>query len=124
MTSLSASTPFSGFAVKDLAQARQFYGETLGLTVSGEGQLAHVRAGDREILMYEQPDATPASYTFLNFPVADVDATVDWLIARGVSFQKYAGMPQDDKGVMRDHGPTIAWFTDPSGNVLSIIAES
>ncbi len=86
------------------------------------GPLVRLTAGDREILMYEQPDATPASYTFLNFPVADVDATVDWLTGRGVQFQKYDGMPQDDKGVMRDNGPTIAWFTDPSGNVLSIIA--
>lgn len=121
---LSDSTPFSGFAVKNLAEARKFYVETLGLGVSGDdmGPLVRLTAGDREILMYEQPDATPASYTFLNFPVADVDATVDWLTGRGVSFLTYDGMPQDDNGVMRDHGPTIAWFTDPSGNVLSIIA--
>jgi len=66
--------------------------------------------------------ARRASYTILNFPVADVDATVRELTDKGLRFERYAGMPQDEYGVMHDNGPTIAWFTDPSGNVLSIIA--
>lgn len=123
---LQESKAFNGFAVTDLAAAKEFYGRTLGLRITemDMGPLVRVHlGGERDVLMYEQPSATPASYTFLNFPVADVTATVAALAGRGVQFQRYEGMPQDGDGVMRGHGPDIAWFTDPSGNVLSIIAE-
>ncbi len=120
---LQADKAFNGFAVKSLSEAREFYGAKLGLQVSDlAGPLARLHLGDRDVLLYEQPDATPASYTFLNFPVADVGAAVAWLTGRGVVFERYDGMPQDDDGVMRGNGPDIAWFKDPSGNVLSVIA--
>ncbi len=118
---------FSGFAVDDLARARDFYATTLGLRVSqveGMGGLMtlHV-AGDRDVLVYEKADHVPASFTILNFPVADVDAAVDELARRGVTFERYDGFGQDDKGIMRGRGPTIAWFTDPAGNVLSVLEQ-
>lgn len=122
---LQESKAFSGFAVKDLAAAKEFYGGQLGLRITGDGPLATLHlGGDREVLCYEQPTSTAASYTILNFPVADVDATVRELTDKGLRFERYDGMPQDEYGVMHDNGPTIAWFTDPSGNVLSIISES
>ena len=121
---LADSKAFSGFAVPDVAQARQFYGETLGLRVSEEhGMLRLHPAGGRDILVYPKPDHTPASYTILNFPVDDVEATVDALTERGVRFERYQGFDQDDKGIQRGGGPLIAWFKDPAGNVLSIIAQ-
>lgn len=124
---LAASKAFSGFAVKDLAAAREFYAGTLGLDVSEQAEMGPLvtlhLAGGHNVLIYEQPTSTPASYTVLNFPVPDVDAAVDALVARGVSFERYDGAPQDEKGVMRGNGPTIAWFTDPSGNVLSVIQQ-
>jgi catechol 2,3-dioxygenase-like lactoylglutathione lyase family enzyme len=114
---------YSGFAVKDLQEARQFYGETLGLRTSVEhDQMWLHLAGGRDTLAYLQPDSTPASYTILNFEVDDIAKAVDALAARGVRFERYDGIPQDAKGVSQD-GPSIAWFKDPSGNVLSVIQE-
>ena len=121
---LADSQAFSGFAVPDVAEARQFYGETLGLRVSEEhGMLQLHLGGGRDVIVYPKPDHTPASYTILNFPVDDVEATVDGLTERGVQFERYQGFDQDDKGILRGGGPLIAWFKDPAGNVLSIIAQ-
>jgi catechol 2,3-dioxygenase-like lactoylglutathione lyase family enzyme len=115
---------FSGFAVKDLDEARRFYGETLGMEFS-EGEMGFLRlhvAGGHDILVYPKPDHPPANYTMLNFLVDDVDATVDELASRGVKFERYEGFDQDERGVARgDEGPAIAWFEDPSGNILSVL---
>ncbi|HEV7562849.1 MAG TPA: VOC family protein [Solirubrobacterales bacterium] len=116
---------FSSFAVDDLAQAREFYGETLGLNVSSpmeEMLLSLDIAGDRPTMIYLKPDFAPATYTVLNFPVDDLEAAVDELAARGVEFERYEGMDQDEKGISRaGGGPPIAWFKDPAGNVLSVL---
>jgi catechol 2,3-dioxygenase-like lactoylglutathione lyase family enzyme len=119
---LRDSNAFSGFAVKDLDQARAFYGDTLGLETSEENGLLTLHlAGDRPTLIYPKPDHQPGNYTILNFPVADIDAAVDELSARGVEFERYEGFDQDEKGIARSGGPPIAWFTDPSGNILSVL---
>jgi catechol 2,3-dioxygenase-like lactoylglutathione lyase family enzyme len=121
---LADSRAFSGFAVPDLEEARRFYGETLGLEVEHleePGLLTLHLAGDRPTLIYPKPDFEPATYTILNFPVDDVDAAVDELTARGVKFEHYDGFDQDEKGIARGQGPTIAWFKDPAGNVLSVL---
>ncbi|MET8349399.1 MULTISPECIES: VOC family protein [unclassified Micromonospora] len=119
---------FSGFSVDDTGRAERFYGETLGLRVTRDdamgGLLTLHIAGDRPVLVYPKNDHTPATYTVLNFPVDDIDRAVDGLIARGVHFARYDGMPQDEKGVMRGQGPAIAWFTDPAGNILSVLQQS
>jgi catechol 2,3-dioxygenase-like lactoylglutathione lyase family enzyme len=124
---LADSKAFSGFAVDDLEKARRFYAETLGLktTLRDEehGVLTLHLAGDRDTLIYLSPDFTPASYTMLNFPVDDIDQAVAGLAARGVAFEQYEGMPQDEKGVMREGGPLIAWFKDPAGNTLAVLQE-
>jgi catechol 2,3-dioxygenase-like lactoylglutathione lyase family enzyme len=115
---------YSGIAVHDLQEAREFYGETLGLPTSEEYGLMWLHlAGGRDTLVYQQADLTPASYTILNFEVDDIDQAVDALAARGVRFERYDGFEQDDKGVFREQGPYIAWFKDPSGNVLSVLQE-
>jgi predicted enzyme related to lactoylglutathione lyase len=111
---------FSGFSVDDIPAAKQFYGETLGIRVSeANGMLTLHLAGDRDTLVYPKKDHTPASFTILNFPVADIESTVDELAARGVSFEKYPNV--DAKGIFREMGPPIAWFTDPAGNILSVL---
>jgi catechol 2,3-dioxygenase-like lactoylglutathione lyase family enzyme len=124
---LASSEAFSGFAVPDLAQARQFYGDTLGLNVSDpddqSGLLTLHLAGGRDVVVYVKPDHAPATYTILNFPVEDVEGTVDALTGRGVRFERYEGFEQDDKGIARGQGPLIAWFRDPAGNILSIIEQ-
>jgi extradiol dioxygenase family protein len=115
---------YSGIAVNDMQHAREFYGETLGLQTSEEYGLLWLHlAGGRNTLVYEQPDATPASFTILNFQVDDIDEAVDALAARSVRFEHYDGFEQDDKGIFREQGPYIAWFKDPSGNVLSVLQE-
>jgi catechol 2,3-dioxygenase-like lactoylglutathione lyase family enzyme len=118
-----ANTPaFSGFAVPDIDAARDFYVNALGLKVTEEmGLLTLQLAGDRPTIIYPKPDHTPATYTILNFQVEDIDAAVDELTSRGVTFERYEGFPQDEKGVMRGNGPDIAWFKDPAGNILSVL---
>ncbi|MCU1407011.1 MAG: glyoxalase [Glaciihabitans sp.] len=116
---------FSGFSVDDIDAARAFYSETLGLKVTDNemGFLnLHLASGAR-VLIYPKPGHTPAGYTILNFAVDDVSTAVDDLNARGVRMQHYAGMPQDGSGVMTGNGPDIAWFIDPAGNVLSVVAD-
>ena len=119
---------YSGFAVDDLQKARQFYGETLGLRtsmISEEGGVMSLDlAGDRGTLVYLKPDFVPATYTILNFPVDDIDEAVDELVARGVRFERYDAFEQDEKGIARGPGPSIAWFKDPAGNVLSVLQEN
>jgi catechol 2,3-dioxygenase-like lactoylglutathione lyase family enzyme len=126
---LADSKAFSGFAVDDLDAARRFYGETLGLGVEvmdeEHGLLTLHLAGDRDTLVYLSPGMAPPSYTILNFPVDDIEQAVDGLTARGVAFEQYGNpeMPQDERGIMREGGPLIAWFKDPAGNTLSVIEE-
>jgi catechol 2,3-dioxygenase-like lactoylglutathione lyase family enzyme len=116
---------FGSFAVDDLAATRKFYGETLGLRVSEEdGALMLCLVGDHRILVYPKPDHSPASFTILNFPVDDIDQAVDKLTARGVPIRRYQGFDTDDKGIYRGRGRSIAWFTDPAGNVLSVFQEA
>lgn len=119
------SKAFSGFSVDDLAAARKFYGEILGVRTSDVAEsllTLHLAGGERDTLVYQKPGHTPATYTILNFPVDDIDATVDELTRRGVTFERYPGFDQDEKGIHRG-GPQIAWFKDPAGNVLSVLQE-
>jgi predicted enzyme related to lactoylglutathione lyase len=124
---LENSKAYSGFAVDDIEKAQEFYGETLGLktTVLEEGNLLQLDlAGDRPTLAYIKPDFKPATYTILNFPVDDIDAAVDELSSRGVTFERYEGFDQDEKGIDRSGpGGGIAWFTDPAGNILAVHGE-
>ncbi|MGP3982895.1 VOC family protein [Streptomyces sp. KR80] len=117
---------FSGFSVNDLQKAKQFYGKTLDLKVSEDnGMLMLHLAGGTEIFVYPKDDHTPATFTILNFSVDDIDGAVDELGERGVSFERYKGFEQDEKGIARGpEGPKIAWFKDPAGNVLSVLQES
>ena len=130
---LSDSAAFSGFSVDDIDAARTFYEEVLGLRTStpggmpseAPGMLQLHLAGGRDVLVYAKGSAhSPATYTVLNFPVPDVDAAVAELTARGVQFQRYDQPPTDANGVMRAGGPLIAWFTDPAGNVFSVLEQS
>ena len=117
---------FSGFAVPDVEQAREFYEGTLGLNVSEDNDLLILHlTGGRDTLVYPKPDHTPATYTILNFQVDDIDAAVDQLTQRGVQFERYDDFGQNEKGISRDTGgPPIAWFTDPAGNILSVLEDS
>jgi predicted enzyme related to lactoylglutathione lyase len=117
---------FSGFAVDDIGAAKRFYSETLGIRVSelGNGLLTLHIAGDRDIIVYPKSDHEPATYTILNFPVDDIDRAVEELSLQGISFLRYDGFSQDEKGIARgDEGPPIAWFTDPAGNILAVLEE-
>jgi predicted enzyme related to lactoylglutathione lyase len=116
---------FSGFAVNDIPAAKVFYGTTLDLSVSEDhGMLTLHIAGGRDVLVYPKPDHTPATYTILNFPVDDIDKAVDQLTERGVHFERYDGFDMDAKGIARGtEGPLVAWFTDPAGNVLSVLQD-
>jgi len=117
----------NGFAVDDVEAAKRFYGETLGLgttDLSEEfGVMSIQLASGRDTLVYRKDDFTPATYTILNFEVDDVDAAVDELAAKGVTMERYAGFDQDEKGIARGPGPSIAWFKDPAGNILSVLQQ-
>ena len=119
-------TAFSGFSVNDLAKAKEFYTQTLGLKVveEGVGLRLHLPGGGTAFA-YPKDDHQPATFTLLDFVVDDIDEAVDELKSRGVSFERYAGMSQDEKGIMRgisqNMGPDIAWFKDPAGNFLAVL---
>jgi len=121
---LKDSKAFSGFAAPDVGKLKEFYGQTLRLNVTEEhGLLTLHLAGGSNVLIYPKADHVPATFTVLNFPVTDVDQAVDELSKRGVHFEKYGGpeIKTDEKGIMRGNGPTIAWFKDPAGNILSVL---
>ncbi|SDS45160.1 hypothetical protein SAMN05216490_1176 [Mucilaginibacter mallensis] len=117
---------FSGFSVDDIAKAKAFYQQTLGLEVS-EGMMGlldlHIEGNDNSILIYPKPNHEPATYTILNFPVDDVEQAVDALTTKGISFEQYdmGQLKTDEKGIARFPGITQAWFKDPAGNILSVI---
>ena len=116
---------FSGFSVNDLAKAKQFYGETLGLKVNTEGIGLRLHLpGAGTAFAYPKDDHQPATFTILNFAIDNIDEAVDELKSRGVSFERYEGAPQDERCIMRKYGPPIAWFKDPAGNILSVIEVS
>lgn len=124
---LKESKAFSGFSVNDIQKAKDFYGRTLGLQVSeSHGLLTLQLAGGNKVLIYPKVNHAPATFTVLNFPVENVDESVDELAMRGVRFEIYdeSDIKTDEKGIMRGNGPTIAWFKDPAGNVLSVIEET
>ena len=121
---LTDSEAYSGFSTNDIEASRRFYGETLGLPVTEEhGMLTVHFAGGGTVLIYPKDDHEPATYTTLNFPVRSIDAAVDELSAKGVAFERYPDLDQDERGVMRQWGPPIAWFRDPAGNILSVLEE-
>lgn len=125
---LKTSEAFSGFSTNDIGKAKEFYHRTLGLEVSEEhGILTLHLGGGATVLVYPKPNHSPATFTILNFPVDDVDKAVDELGKRGVRFEIYnePSFKTDDKGISRGNGgPTIAWFKDPAGNILSVLDAS
>jgi predicted enzyme related to lactoylglutathione lyase len=120
---LKDSHAFSGFSSNDIPAARAFYADVLGLDVTEDNGLLDVHfAGGGHGIIYPKPNHEPATFTVLNFPVADIEATVDGLVAAGVVFERYPDMNQDERGIARDpQGPAIAWFKDPAGNILSVL---
>ena len=120
---LKDAPAFSGFSSNDIAAAKAFYGDTLGLDVSEDNGLLNLRfAGGGRGIIYPKPSHEPATFTVLNFPVDEIEAAVDGLVARGVVFERYDGLNQDERGIARDaQGPAIAWFKDPAGNILSVL---
>jgi catechol 2,3-dioxygenase-like lactoylglutathione lyase family enzyme len=122
---LEANKAFSSFSVDDIEKAREFYGKKLGLEVSSgpQGTLVVPLSGDAKALMYPKPNHQPATFTVLNFPVESVEKSVEELSRRGVRFEVYDGpnVKTDARGISRGNGPTIAWFKDPAGNILSVL---
>jgi catechol 2,3-dioxygenase-like lactoylglutathione lyase family enzyme len=115
---------FSGFSVDDVAKAKEFYGQTLGLDVSeAHGLLQLHLAGGRDIVVYPKADHIPATFTILNFPVDNIERAIDDLTSRGVRMEIYFEDKQDKRGISRGEGPLIAWFKDPAGNILSVLEE-
>ena len=117
---------FSSFSVNDLQKAKEFYGQTLGLDVAETQEGLELHTGDNTVFLYPKPNHTPASFTVLNFHVDDIEAAVDELNALGVNLEHYnlPDIKTDERGIFRGpNSPTIAWFKDPAGNILSILEE-
>lgn len=127
---LNSSNAFSSFAVKDLEAARKFYAQTLGLQATDvpnmKGMFQLRLSGAAKVMVYPKPDHVPASFTILNFPVDNVERAVAALAERGVKFEIYSDGPvkTDARGISVGNGPRIAWFKDPSGNILSVLEEN
>ena len=115
---------FSSFSVNDIKQAKEFYGQTLGLKVSDTAEGLELDTKGGKVFIYGKPNHAPASFTVLNFAVDDVERAVDELEAVGVRLEHYnlPDMKTDQRGIFRGHpGPQIAWFKDPAGNILSVL---
>jgi len=124
---LSVSDAFSGFSTDDIERTRSFYRDVIGIeVVDGEmpGILELRFPGGHYVIVYEKPDHVPAVFTVLNLVVADVATAIAELAEAGLTPERYEGMPQDEDGAMRGNGPDIAWFTDPSGNIFSVLADA
>ena len=124
---LTGTTAFSGFSTNDISKAKAFYADTLGLDVTEEMGALNLRfPNGHTVFVYPKgDDHQPATYTTLNFEVDDIEAAVDDLVANGVTFERYPEMTgQDERGIVHDEGPAIAWFKDPAGNILSLIKTS
>lgn len=122
---------FSGFSVDDQAKAKEFYGNVLDLEIADDAMGLHVRlASGTNVFIYEKPDHQPATFTVLNLQVKDINAAIDELMRKGVSFEHYNNLPaeQDERGVLRglaaNMGPDIAWLKDPAGNILAVLQEA
>lgn len=126
-TMFENSKAFSGYSVDDLTKAKRFYNETLGLKVEDNpmGLIELHLKGGNVVFLYPKENHQPATFTVLNFPVKHIDAAVDALIVKGVKMERYDGFDHDEKGVVRSdgQGPSIAWFKDPAGNILSVIED-
>ncbi len=119
---LEINKAFSSFSVNDLQKAKEFYGQTLGLKVSESAEGLELHPGETNVFIYPKPNHTPATFTVLNFLVDDIESAVDKLTNTGVRFEKYEGeIKTDEKGIHRNGGPSIAWFKDPAGNILSLL---
>ena len=121
---LAKAKATSGFAVPDTDEAKRFYGETLGVEVEvldEEYGVMALKLNGGDVFLYRKPDFEPATYTILNFEVDDIDAAVDELTSSGISFERYEGFEQDEKGIAHGPGPAIAWFKDPAGNILAVL---
>jgi predicted enzyme related to lactoylglutathione lyase len=122
---LCDSRAFSGFSSNDVAEAKAFYAEKLGLELTEDhGMITLHLAGGGKVIVYPKPNHEPATFTVLNFPVKDIEGTIDSLAKAGIQFERYEGMDQDSRGISRGGGPLIAWFKDPAGNILSVIQDS
>ena len=140
MTAKAAATPgrkkassmfreaetFSSFSVNDIERAKEFYAQTLGLEVKETPEGLELHTDNNTVFLYPKPNHTPASFTVLNFHVKDIEAAVDELITLGINLEHYnlPDIKTDQRGIARGpHGPTIAWFKDPAGNILSVLEE-
>src|ERR1051325_1740465 len=115
---------FSSFSVNDLQKEKEFDGQKLGLDVAETEEGLELKTGDNAIFVYPKPNHTPASFTVLNFAVADIEAAVDELNALGIKLEHYdlPDLKTNERGIARGpKGPTIAWFKDPAGNILSVL---
>ena len=118
---LKPRSAFSGFSARDTAAERSFYADVVGVDAREEDGMVTLKIGDQTVIVYPKEDHEPATFTVLNFEVDDIDAAADALAGAGVTFERYEDFSQDERGIMRDNGPPIAWFKDPAGNILSII---
>jgi len=125
--SLKNSEAFSGFSVDDIAAARSFYSDTLGLEVDEDNEMGVLTLklkGGNNVLLYPKDDHEPATFTVLNFPVDDIDKAVAELQDLGIEFEQYDHLNTDENGISRNEGgPPIAWFKDPAGNILSVLEQ-
>lgn len=121
------SHAFSSFSVDDLDKAKKFYEQTLGLDVEEDKKMDILNvklAGGGQVMIYPKENHEPATFTVLNFPVEDVEKTVDELTSKGIKFEQYKEFKTDGKGISREWDQEIAWFKDPAGNILSVLREN
>jgi len=106
----------------DYGKAKQFFGDLLGLTILAEDKFAvEFDANGTHLRVTKVEKLTPHTFTVLGWDVDDLEACVRSLKLKGLVFERYDFLSQDDLGIWTAPGGTkVAWFKDPDGNLLSL----
>jgi len=112
-------------ATRDAARARAFYEGVLGLSLVEDSPFALVfDARGTPLRIQKVDELRPHPFTALGWQVPRIDEVVDHLARKGVTFERFAGMDQDARGIWRSpSGARVAWFKDPDGNTLSVVEQ-
>jgi catechol 2,3-dioxygenase-like lactoylglutathione lyase family enzyme len=106
--------------------ARAFFEGVLGLAFVAENEhLVMFRSGGAQLMLQKSTAVTPPHGTALGWHVKELRGTMKVLAERGVTFERFEGMDQDEMGVWSpEPGTGVAWFKDPDGNLLSLSGSS
>lgn len=120
---LSSALPMAFVPTSHPEAAKKFYSESLGLDLVADDSFALIYKleGDQTLRVQRVKELSPHPFTAFGWQVNDIEVAAKELVNRGVKFENFSFLEQDDNGICTfDNGDRVAWFKDPDGNTLSI----